>query len=163
MASLRSWLGAAVFGLGVVVSLVWAYVNIRPLIEAIGAGSGDVGTVSSPPYELLQYFVPPVVAFFLASRVRGRGNLARRLRRLHLLTSVCWILALGLLGVVIVSGGGAVSGLSGLWLMATFGTLVGGALWLPVQTVFSAAFLGVLIRGKHRVRVRRHTLQTSPN
>jgi hypothetical protein len=142
---------------GAVASAVWAYFSLRPLVEAVAAGAGAMATVDGSAHEFLQYFIPPFIAFWLASRVRGRGRLARRLRRVHLFTTVAWIVLVGCLSMIILSSNS--SGLNGLWIMAMFGTLLGGALWLPVQAFFSAAFLAVLIKGKRRST--RPTLETS--
>ena len=145
MAPSRIWLGVAVFGIGAVVSAVWAYHNIQPLMVADISETG--ATPKASAFELLQYFVPPLVAFWLARRVRGRGHLARRVRQAHVRTTVGWIVCVGFLSMLALSTNTGI-----LWLIAMYGTVLGGALWLPVQTLFSAAFLGLLIRGKHRVR-----------
>jgi len=147
----RSFLGALIFGVGVVASLVFAFYNLKPLIESATAEAEGVTTINTASFELLQYFVPPIIAFWLSRRVRGRGRLARRLRRVHFFTTIGWVVAVGMLSMLMVSHGDT-SGLTGIWLVAMFGTLLGGALWMPLQTLFSAAFLAVWVKGTRRMR-----------
>lgn len=141
--STRQWLALAIFAIGAVVSGVWAVVNLRPVTEMFGAGSGFAGgTVDT--IDAFTFIVAPLVAFAISRRLRQRGVLARRLRRAHIILSVTIVALIASLIVSEVLGTFA-HGLNGLGFALLVATVAGGALWLPVQSFFTAGFISLLI------------------
>jgi hypothetical protein len=139
----REWTAIAVFCAGATASLVWAYANVSELAAMYGA-SGGVGGVSAG-IGIIRSIVPPIVVFWLASRVRDRGVTATRLRRAHQFITLLIAVIVVLFAVAMVMGTFR-DGISGAWLGILAAALLGGALWLPVQTFFASAFVGLWIR-----------------
>ena len=74
----RARLAKAVFGLGAAISVTWAFVNVRALVEMYEAGAGGA-FVTSGAIDVLEYVVPAAIAFWLATRLRERTGRARPL------------------------------------------------------------------------------------
>jgi hypothetical protein len=139
----REWTAVLVFCAGATISMVWAYRNVSAL-AAMYQSSGGIGAVSTG-IGIVRAIVPPIVVFWLASRIRDRGAIARRLRRAHQFLTA----AIALMVVVLAAGlfGGAFrDGIDGAWISVLAAALIGGALWLPIQTFFASAFVGLWIR-----------------
>jgi len=139
----RTGLAKIVFGLGTVVSAVWAFSNLRALAQMYEAGGG--GFVSSMAIDVLEYVVPAAIAFWLATRVRDRSGRTRFFRRAHQVMSFTIVLLVLLLAAG-AFGGAFTSGVNGPWRAVLFGAFIGGAMWLPVQVFFVAAFTALVIR-----------------
>jgi hypothetical protein len=140
----RTRLATALFGLGAVISVPWAFYNLRALVEMYVSGGG--GFASSAALDLLKYVITPAIAFWLATRVRNRSAGVQWLRRAHQLVSLT-IAGLVLLLATATLAGAFTRGINGPWRGVLLGAFVGGALWLPVQVFFVAVFSGLLKQG----------------
>ncbi len=136
----------AIVGAGALVSLVWAFSNLRGMAGFVDAGSGGLGAVSvGIPGDLLLVCLVAIVAnVALTPWARRRGRAAIRWRWVHLLTTV------GFLGLLVISApvltgalGAGGAGSYGGALLILFAIL---ALALPVQVFFAAGFLALTIR-----------------
>ena len=141
----RNRLGVAVFILGAAACVWWAFASIRPLLAFVGTGSGGVGEISYSPFDIytLEAIGAPLIAFILAVLVRKRGRFARLLCWAHVLATVTVVLIM-----VLVIGSGTVipRGVGGLEPALFIAAVIGVTLWLPLQTFFASAFLGLLIQ-----------------
>jgi hypothetical protein len=139
----RTRLAKTVFALGAVVSGAWAIYNLGALVEMYESGGG--GFVSSAALDLLKYVIPAAIAFWLATRVRDRSGRVQVLRRAHQLVSLTIVVLVILLAAAAFAGAFS-RGVDGPWRGVLFAAFIGGALWLPLQVFFVAAFSGLLIK-----------------
>jgi hypothetical protein len=141
---LRDGIAIVVSGVGAVLSVAWAYRNVRGALTSLDAG-GFVG--SSSAFELLGYALPVLVTFWLSARVADRGRSGRILRRVYLFaTRSLLVIFLSFVAQVFLRVDFLSHGRIGWALFVA--VFVSGALWLPVQAVFASGFLGLLIKGR---------------
>jgi len=141
--ALRNRLAGAIFVIGAATSGVWAYLGIRDLAGTYSSGAGAFGSVDS--LWLLRYLLPVLITAVLSAFARDRGRSAVVLRRAFLLATLIPI-ALVVLLVSAAFSGAFVHGVNGIWLSVLIAVLMAGALWLPMQALFAAGFLGLLIK-----------------
>jgi hypothetical protein len=146
----RHLLAVIVSSAGALLSVVWAIYNLRPLSALFGFKDFGGGAIFgySTGIDVLLYIIAPLVAFLISTRVRERPGLARILRRAHL-TVTALIIGLIALFIVLTAAGNFAQGIDGLAFALLVLTFAGGALWLPLQTFFTAGFVGLLI-DQHR-------------
>jgi hypothetical protein len=132
-----------VFGLGAAISGTWAFFNVRALVEMYEAGAGG-GFVTSGAIDVLEYFLPAAIAFWLATRLRERTGRVHFLRRAHQIASFTMAALVVLLAAAAIAGAFN-RGIDGVWFGVLIGAFIAGAIWQPVQLFFVAVFAGLLI------------------
>lgn len=138
-------LQVAIFGVGALASLVWAYSILRGIVAFASVGSGGLGAVSGGVSEaLLAYVLLPVgVNLALIRWARRRGRTAVRWRWIHLLTTLTFMIVTIGAAVILVGEFGAESG---LWLGGVLlALLVLSGLALPAQLLFAAGYVALAL------------------
>jgi hypothetical protein len=138
----RDRLAIVVFGVGSVGAAAWAYVGVRSVLRMLneGGGFGSAGI-----FELLKYLLPFFLTLRLSIGIRHWGRLGRIFQRTYLLVLFAIFGAFALLLTESIFhrhifGNGLID-----WSIFV-AALVAGAVWLPVQTFFAAAFVALRIR-----------------
>jgi hypothetical protein len=141
----RNRIAFAVFALGSIASAVWAFYNLQPLSDFFHEGGGFVGGTADT-IDALRYVLAPAAVFAISRFVRAQDGVARGLRRVHLAFSAS-VVALLVIFIVATALGRFTHGIDDVWFALLVATFIGGALWLPVQSFFTAGFLSLLIKG----------------
>jgi hypothetical protein len=129
-------------GAAIAASAVWIAVAIRRVLAMLDHGGGVFG--SSAGVGLVGYVLPFILTAWLFRRVRGEGTLIRRLRTLYALSMTPLLTVLAFfVSQLFLPRDLFGHGLVGWYVFESF--FLVGAVWLPVQAFFAAAFVSVLV------------------
>jgi hypothetical protein len=153
--STRNYFGAALFAIGAIASIAWAYRITRDVLEMFEGASGGIGAVSFGLVQEVAFYAVALGAHWsLAGWLRRQGRAGVTLKRIHLIVTLAMPAATVAMTlwmartIVIPAVESALPPES--YRSAVIVLFLLGGLALPVQAFFAAAFLGLWVGSRQK-------------